>query len=168
MVLTLVGSDRRASHDRHFTSPIWMKVSCLESRSESDVKEKAQNLYRPMHTLGTNRQVNWIKLCSFIWNLSNSQFYPPFGSDSRIISSPKSYNRMKYNTSKIHDCLVNANPYLIRNRDSQTPNLLAPEFYIEILAHPIYKMWIIQEPKKVALWNKRHFEGKKTKSVQHV
>jgi hypothetical protein len=23
-------------------------------------------------------------------------------------------------------------------------------------------MWIIQEPNKVALWNKRHFEGEKT------
>jgi hypothetical protein len=29
-------------------------------------------------------------------------------------------------------------------------------------------MWIIQEPKKVALWNKRDFEEKKTESVQHV
>jgi hypothetical protein len=29
-------------------------------------------------------------------------------------------------------------------------------------------MWIIQEPKKVALWNKRHFEGNKSESVQHV
>ena len=27
-------------------------------------------------------------------------------------------------------------------------NLLAPEFYIQILAHPVCKMWIIQEPKK--------------------
>jgi hypothetical protein len=36
-------------------------------------------------------------------------------------------------------------------------NLLAPEFYIEILAHSV---WIIQEPKKVTLWNKRHFEEK--------
>ena len=25
---------------------------------------------------------------------------------------------------------------------------------------PVYKMWIIQETKKVALWNKRHFEEK--------
>ena len=41
-------------------------------------------------------------------------------------------------------------------------NLLAPEFGIEILAHPVCKMWIIREPKKVALWNKRHFEEKKT------
>jgi hypothetical protein len=39
-------------------------------------------------------------------------------------------------------------------------NLLAPEFYIEVLSHPVCKMWIIQEPKKVALWNKRHFEDK--------
>jgi hypothetical protein len=29
-------------------------------------------------------------------------------------------------------------------------------------------MWIIQEPKKVELWNKRHFEEKKTENVQHV
>jgi len=27
-------------------------------------------------------------------------------------------------------------------------------------------MWIIQEPKKVALWNKRHFEEKKTEITQ--
>ena len=26
----------------------------------------------------------------------------------------------------------------------------------------------IQEPKKVALWNKRHFEEEKTESVQNV
>ena len=47
-------------------------------------------------------------------------------------------------------------------------NLLALEFGIQILAHPVCKMWIIQEPKKVALWNKRHFEEKKTEIVQHV
>jgi hypothetical protein len=29
-------------------------------------------------------------------------------------------------------------------------------------------MWIIQEPKKVALWNKWHFEEEKTECVQHV
>jgi hypothetical protein len=33
---------------------------------------------------------------------------------------------------------------------------------------PVFKMWIIQEPKEVALWNKRHFEEEKTESVQHV
>ena len=37
-----------------------------------------------------------------------------------------------------------------------------------ISAHPVYKMWIIQEPKKLALWNKLHFEEKKKESVEHV
>jgi hypothetical protein len=46
-------------------------------------------------------------------------------------------------------------------------NLMVPEFYIYILAHPVRKIWTIQEPKKLALWNKRHFEEKK-ESVQHV
>jgi hypothetical protein len=37
---------------------------------------------------------------------------------------------------------------------------LASEFYISILAHPVCKMLMTQEPKKVALRNKRHFEEK--------
>ena len=40
-------------------------------------------------------------------------------------------------------------------------NPLAPELFFLILAHPVYKMWIIQEPNKLALWNKLHFEEKK-------
>ena len=37
-----------------------------------------------------------------------------------------------------------------------------------ISAHPVYKMWTIQEPKKLALWNKLHFEEEKTESIEHV
>ena len=37
-----------------------------------------------------------------------------------------------------------------------------------ILAHPVYKMWIKQEPNNLALWNKLHFEEKKTESIEHV
>jgi len=40
-------------------------------------------------------------------------------------------------------------------------NLLAPELFCLILAHPVYKMWIIQEPNTLELWNKLHFEEKK-------
>jgi hypothetical protein len=40
--------------------------------------------------------------------------------------------------------------------------------FFNFLAHPVYKMWIIQEPKKVSLWNKRHFEEKEMEGVQHV
>ena len=42
----------------------------------------------------------------------------------------------------------------------QAFNLLAPELFFLILAHPVYKLWIIQEPKTLELWNKLHFEGK--------
>ena len=48
-------------------------------------------------------------------------------------------------------------------------NLLAPElFFFLILAHPVYKMWIIQEPNTLELWNKLHFEEEKTESINHV
>ena len=41
-------------------------------------------------------------------------------------------------------------------------NPLVPElFFFLILAHCVYKMWLIQEPNKLALWNKLHFEEKK-------
>jgi len=40
--------------------------------------------------------------------------------------------------------------------------------YFLILAHPVYKMWIKQEPNKLELWNKMHFEEEKTKSIHHV
>ena len=33
--------------------------------------------------------------------------------------------------------------------------------FFQILAHPVFKMWVIQKPNKVALWNKRYFEEKK-------
>ena len=49
-------------------------------------------------------------------------------------------------------------------------NLLAPELYFFlILAHSVYKMWILQEPNTFELWNKLHFEEKKkTESIYHV
>ena len=47
-------------------------------------------------------------------------------------------------------------------------NLLAPELFFLILAHLVYKMWIIQEPNKLALWNKLHLEEKKTESIERV
>jgi len=32
-----------------------------------------------------------------------------------------------------------------------------------ILAHPVYKMWKIQESNMLELWNKLHFEEKKNR-----
>ena len=47
-------------------------------------------------------------------------------------------------------------------------NLLAPELFFLILAHPVYKMWIIQEPNMLELWNEPYFEEEKTESIYHV
>jgi len=47
-------------------------------------------------------------------------------------------------------------------------NPLAPEFFFYILAHPVYKMWIKQEPNTLELWNKLRFEEKKTESIYSV
>ena len=57
-----------------------------------------------------------------------------------------------------------------RREIRSTINPLAPELlFFLILAHPVHKMWIIQEPNKLALWNKLHFEEKKkTESIEHV
>ena len=37
--------------------------------------------------------------------------------------------------------------------------------YILILAHSVYKMWIIREPNKIELWNKLHFKERKKRRV---
>jgi len=34
-------------------------------------------------------------------------------------------------------------------------------YFFLILAQPVYKMWIMQEPNTLELWNKLHFEEKK-------
>ena len=41
-------------------------------------------------------------------------------------------------------------------------------YFFLILAHPVYKMWIIQEPNTLELWNKLHFEEEKTESIYRV
>ena len=40
--------------------------------------------------------------------------------------------------------------------------------FFQILAHPVFKMWVIQKPNKVALWNKWHFEEKEMEIIHHV
>jgi len=47
-------------------------------------------------------------------------------------------------------------------------NRLAPELFFLILAHPVYKMWIKQEPNTLEIWNKLHFEEKETDSIYRV
>ena len=41
-------------------------------------------------------------------------------------------------------------------------------FFFSNFSTPVFKMWVIQKPNKVALWNKRHFEEEKMEIIQHV
>jgi len=41
-------------------------------------------------------------------------------------------------------------------------------YFFLILAHSVYKMWIIEEPNKLELWNKLHFEEEKMESINRV
>ena len=52
--------------------------------------------------------------------------------------------------------------------EDDRPTLWRRNYFFLISAHSVYKMWIIQEPNKLALWNKLHFEEKKTESIEHV
>ena len=47
-------------------------------------------------------------------------------------------------------------------------NLLEPELFFLNFSTPAYKMWIIQEPNTLKLWNKLHFEEEKPESIYHV
>ena len=47
-------------------------------------------------------------------------------------------------------------------------NLLTPELFFLIFAHPVYKILVIQERNTLELWNKLHFEEEKTESIYHV
>jgi hypothetical protein len=63
----------------------------------------------------------------------------------------------KRQDNKLKNCCIRLAIYLNYTMMHGLTNL---KFYIQIIAHPVCKMWIIQEPEKVALWNKRHFEEK--------
>ena len=47
-------------------------------------------------------------------------------------------------------------------------NTLALELDTKIVAHHFCKMWIFYEPKKVTLWNTRHFVEEYIEIVQQV
>jgi hypothetical protein len=83
-------------------------------------------------------------------------------------------------TLNVWERWINTQQTLVQRTDKEKPlrrrmcrgrtvylNLLVPELFL-ILAHPVYKMWIIHEPNTLELWNKLHFEEEKTESIYHV
>ena len=62
----------------------------------------------------------------------------------------------KYSYIRVHENLSSGSRFV----PCGWINLLAPEFFFNF-STPVYKMWIIQEPNTLELWNKLHFEEKK-------
>jgi hypothetical protein len=66
-----------------------------------------------------------------------------------------------------HFCLCNVFVGCTRESQMKTLTFWRRIFFL-ILALPVYKMWIIQEPNILELWNELHFEeGGKTESIYH-
>jgi len=70
--------------------------------------------------------------------------------------------------AKVAVCCENTQTECNHHAEFVNVNLLAPELFFLILAHPVYKMWIIQEPNTLDLQNKLHFEEDKTESIYRV
>jgi len=60
----------------------------------------------------------------------------------------------------VHSVVVNISWHLGIDKFCDV-NILAPELFFLNFSTPVYKMWIIQEPNTLELWNKLHFEEKK-------
>jgi hypothetical protein len=73
----------------------------------------------------------------------------------------QSYNYIPYSLEKLWEYIKYI--YII-----QKIKPLGARIIFLILAHTVYKMWIIQEPNMLELWNELHFEEKKTESIHHV
>ena len=109
----------------------------------------------------------WLQI---IWDVTSSGLVN-FTFQKRVFrSNYRSYNLIFYDKSKKVKLQSTLWRHIVglHTTDPIFLNPLAPELFFLILAHPVYKMWVIQEPNKLALWNKLHFEEKKTESIEHV
>jgi hypothetical protein len=87
----------------------------------------------------------------------------------RLLSFPWDYITHAHEHTCNHTC-ANRNTHSLKNSTSVIKilntifgvtlffNILLPVlFFFKILTQPAYKMWIIQEPNTLELWNKLHF-----------
>jgi hypothetical protein len=63
--------------------------------------------------------------------------------------------------NNLHSVPANVTPSLCLSVKLLTFLTFWRRIFFQILAHPVFKMWVIQKLNKVALWNKRHFEEEK-------
>jgi len=101
---------------------------------------------------------NWSRTCTVIWHPLH--FYI-----QNWIGGPCKYFGFFYFSSEFTNIMCRFLQHL--RFLVHTLNFWRRNYFL-ILAHPVYKMWIIQEPNMLELWNKLHIEEKKTESIYHV
>ena len=116
----------------------------------------------------------WLKV-TYSWSNGNlcSWFTDRIRLDKEkyVYWNPKLHFYLRY--WNLIACFVRRNfclrsPRLVLRGQRLTLTFWRWNYFFFILAHPVYKMWIIHEPNTLELWNKLHFEEKKTECVYHV
>jgi len=150
------------------------------------VKDSVPYSYRKSH-YRSNINSTWEVTCGSVLMLTGSGVYTsvclthstyPYNSmqhdgGGSLKDDPVNFTRQIFVSAFFRKTVSNSISTHFRLRvywsHNQILKPLAPElFFFLISAHPVYKMRIIQEPNQLALWNKLHFEEKKTDSIEHV
>ena len=138
-------------------------VSCNAERHMTKIKNYVR-VYISKYSaslVAWTHEVSWLVEHQWKGPFEISPPPPPHTSSSfvRFFLSVLSSRSLSY--SPLFTCLL-ISFFILSSSHFSSFNHLAPELFFLILAHLVYKMWIIQEPNKLKLWNKLHFEGKKT------
>jgi hypothetical protein len=143
----------------HTSSP-WRRHWCPDHRHPNGLAGHSwlwRHRHLPYSMFTPSSQASWASFRHWtkvwlVWTLSLVCGLLQCPSHKKRVSQPlaRTATLEPYSMSPSH--IVSSEEFL---------NLLAPELFFLILALPVYKMWIIQEPNKLELWNKLHFEEKK-------
>ena len=146
----------------HQTNQVDVYVFFLVFPSLLFLQLYAPNVNAPLvRSLNINLRC-WLKGYSSCWvPLLRWKFLNKFMPCIIFITLPKQLENSKFSTCSwsIMNCIITRFTNLTFWRRN---------YFFLILAHPVYKMWIIQVPNKLELWNKLHFEEKKPESIHHV
>ena len=83
--------------------------------------------------------------------------------------SPRStFENITALTTELFVCRYDHSTYCLQDDCVSHLTFWLRNYFFLILAHPVYKIWITQEPNMLELWNKLHFEEEKTESIYHV
>jgi len=116
------------------------------------VPARSELLYRLSHPGPTLTSHGSKVTCKSLW-LLNTKHLTVWPLTYKFCTCLKSnfYNRYRFTKQGTHKFLRNLTFWR--------------RIYFFNFSTPVYKMWIIQEPNKLELWNKLHFEEEKTENI---